>query len=252
MEPGWGRWAWAEGSPGRFYSPVIDPGFYLSQLGRDLDAICGRLQLSALDVSIKHCDGWTLADLAEHLGQDNQWAAAAITELRGDYHPPPPPTDPAALAPWFAETASMLLAALDVDPDSPAWTLWPPHTVAFWQRRRCMETVVHRWDVEDALGVAATIDARVAGDGIAEVFDTMAPRQIALRRAPAPQQAIRVTSETSETWTFGSGEPVATIVGTASDLLLMLWGRIPTDDPRITIVGDRHGAEGILGNALVP
>jgi uncharacterized protein (TIGR03083 family) len=229
----------------------VEPDFYLSHLRRDLDIVGAGLQPPALDVTIEHCDGWTLRDLGAHLGQDNLWAAA-ITEQRGDYHSAPPPADPTALASWFAETASSLLAALDGDPNSPAWTLWPPPTMAFWQRRRCMETVVHRWDVEHALGVASSIDATLAGDGIAEVFDTMAPRQIALGRAEAPQSAIRLIAETSATWTFGPGEPVATIVATARDLLLMLWGRIATDDARITISGERDDAEQIIGGSLVP
>jgi hypothetical protein len=45
---------------------------------------------------------------------------------------------------------------------------------------------------------------------------------------------------------------VATIAGTAASLLLMLWGRLPADDPAIAWEGDRRTAQAALGGALVP
>ncbi|MGI5328418.1 hypothetical protein [Actinomadura nitritigenes] len=39
-----------------------------------------------------------------------------------------------------------------------------------------LEALVHRWDAENALGNRRPLDPVLAGEGVAEVFDTMAPR----------------------------------------------------------------------------
>ncbi|MFP8905988.1 maleylpyruvate isomerase family mycothiol-dependent enzyme [Streptomyces atacamensis] len=205
-----------------------------------------------LDAPVEHCDGWTLRDLAGHLGTGNLWAAAAVTEGHGD-HRPRVPRDPAELAGWFEETCSVLLDALRADPSAPAWTFHPPHTVGFWRRRRCLETLVHRWDAENALGTARPLDTETAAEGVAEVFDTMAPRQLARGRAVPPGQAVRlVSADTGASWVHGPGTPVATASATAADLLLMLWGRVPGDDGRIVWEGDRAAGLRVLDGPLVP
>lgn len=51
------------------------------------------------------------------------------------------------------ENSTTLLMALDTDPNANAWTFHPPHTVGFWQRRRALKALIHRWDAENALGI---------------------------------------------------------------------------------------------------
>ncbi|GAB2614952.1 maleylpyruvate isomerase family mycothiol-dependent enzyme [Streptomyces capparidis] len=219
-------------------------------LRRELDAFRACLD-GDLSAPVEHCPGWRLRDLAGHLGRGNLWAAAAVTEGHGDLRPPPPPTDDAALRRWFDETAAVLLAALDTDPAAPAWTFHPPHTAGFWQRRRLLETLVHRWDAELALGAPGPLDPGLAGDGVAEVFDTMAPRQVARGRARPPGRAIRLrATDTGEEWTYGPGAPVAELAATAEELLLALWGRLAADDPAITWSGDREAARTVLAGPL--
>jgi uncharacterized protein (TIGR03083 family) len=135
----------------------------------------------------------------------------------------------------------------------PAWTIAPPATVGFWQRRRCLETVVHRWDAEHALGTGGPLDPLLAADGIAEVIDTMTPRQIRLGRTGAVPHAIRlVASDSASAWVLGPGDPAATIRATAAELMLLLWGRLPADDQVFTWDGDRDQAMATLSGALVP
>ena len=106
-----------------------------------------------------------------------------------------------------------------------------------------METLIHRWDAEHALGVTGPLDPALAADGVAEVVDTMAPRQVRLGRATAPPHAIRLCAgDTGSSWILGPGEPVATMDATAGTLLLVLWGRLPVDDPAVTWTGDRRKA----------
>jgi uncharacterized protein (TIGR03083 family) len=225
---------------------------YVAQLRRELAAfgVCLGGDLSA---PVRHCGGWTLYDLANHLGGGNLWAAAAVTEQRGDYEAGPAPRDSAQLAAWFNGTGQVLLAALDTDPSAAAWTIAPPPTAGFWQRRRAQETLIHRWDAEHALGAAGPLDPALADDGIAEVIDTMLPRQVRLGRTTAPTHAIGLhATDTGSRRVLGPGDPAATANGTAADLLLLLWGRREAADPAISWDGDRELAGSVLAGALVP
>ncbi|GAA1788866.1 maleylpyruvate isomerase family mycothiol-dependent enzyme [Planosporangium flavigriseum] len=252
----------------------MDSSDYLAQLRREFDAFEACLS-GDLSTPIEHCGDWTLYDLADHLGRGNLWAAAAVTEKRGNHQSPPAPRASTELVTWFKGTSAALLTALDTDPATDAWTFFPPHTVGFWQRRRCLETLVHRWDAEHALGIPSEVDPVLAGDGIAEVIDTMVPLQIKRGRLSAPAHPIRFTATDLSTgtgtatgsWILGPGDPittdrittdritadpVATVSGPAAALLLMLWGRLPHDDQAITWDGHRAAAEAALNSPLVP
>ncbi len=230
----------------------MDPAEYLAHLRHELDAFAACLS-GDLSARVQYCGDWTLYNLADHLGRQNLWAAAAVTEQHGDLDPPPAPREPAALATWFRGTCDTELAALDTDPSAPAWTIAPPPTVGFWQRRRCLETLVHRWDAEHALGTPSPLDPGLAGDGVAEVIDTMAPRQVRLGRTAAPAHAVGLTAaDTGSAWTLGPGEPVASVRGPAAGLLLLLWGRCAADDPALAWSGDREAGQAVLAAALVP
>ncbi|MFD1828265.1 maleylpyruvate isomerase family mycothiol-dependent enzyme [Streptomyces desertarenae] len=230
----------------------MDPDSLLDHLRRDLDAFRACLDGDSA-APVAHCGDWTLHDLAEHLGRGNLWAAAAVTERRGDLDPPAAPRGRAALARWFEETSAVLLDALGADPSAPAWTFHPPHTVGFWRRRRCLETLVHRWDAENALGAARPPEADPACEGVAEVFDTMAPRQIARGRAAPPSRCLRLrATDTGASWTYGPGAPVATLSAPAGELLLVLWGRRPAVGGTAVWEGDEAAGRRVLDGPLVP
>lgn len=231
----------------------MDTAVYLPRLRRDLDAFEACLG-GDLDAPVEHCGDWTLYDLADHLGHGNLWSATAVTDKRGDYDGgPPAPRAREGLVNWFSASCDVLVTALEADPSTEAWTFWPPRTVAFWRRRRCLETVVHLWDAGHALGEARPIDEGIAADGVAEVFDTFYPRQVQKGRAEEPEQAVRITaSDTGGEWVLGPGEPVATIGGTAESLLLMLWGRLSPEDASIQWDGDRAAGLRVLDRPIVP
>lgn len=220
------------------YLTLLDDEFALFQ-----DCLSGDLA-----ARVEHCGDWTLRDLAVHLGQGNLWAATAVVERHGRSEETPPGDDVAA---WFAQSARTLMEALERDPGTEAWTFAPPRTVGFWRRRRCLETAVHRWDAEHALGRAGEIDPRLCADGVAEVIEMFLPRQIRLGRTAAPEAAVRFeTTDVAGTWVLGPGEPVATISGTAQELMLALWKRRPWPWERSS--GDRAAAERALTRPLVP
>ncbi|MCD0485861.1 maleylpyruvate isomerase family mycothiol-dependent enzyme [Streptacidiphilus sp. ASG 303] len=230
----------------------MHPVDLLAHLRRELAAFRACLD-GDLAAPVAHCAPWTLHDLAEHLGRSNQWATAAVTEKHGDHQAPPAPRDPAALTRWFDRTSADLLHALDTDPAAEAWTFHPPRTVAFWQRRRALEALIHRWDAEQALGRPHPLDPALADEGVAEVLDTLAPRQAARGRTHAPRTAIRLhATDTGTTRTHGPGHPVAELSATAEDLLLALWKRIPLDAPALTWDGDPAAGRALLTHPLTP
>ncbi|MEV5569177.1 maleylpyruvate isomerase family mycothiol-dependent enzyme [Spirillospora sp. NPDC052269] len=226
---------------------------FLNELRRELDAFGAALD-GDLSTPVETCGSWRLVDLAVHMGAGNLWVATAVREGHGDsYDEDAAPREPAALRAWYATTADTLVEALSVDPSTPAWTIAPPHTVGFWRRRRCQETLMHRWDAEHALGSTTPLNVALAADGVAEVFDTMAPSMISRGAAVNPEQAVRITAtDSGHSWTFGAGEPVAELSGIAEDLLLMLWGRKPRDTASVTWAGDREAGLGVLAGPLVP
>ncbi|MFH8610552.1 maleylpyruvate isomerase family mycothiol-dependent enzyme [Streptomyces sp. NPDC018029] len=226
---------------------------YLTELRRELDAFGATLDGDLL-APVEHCGDWKLVDLAAHMGAGNLWVVAAVLEGHGDsYAENAAPRDRAGLKTWYAQTADALVQALSVDPSNEAWTFFPPHTVGFWRRRRSQETLMHRWDAEHALGSTTPMGPALAADGVAEVFDTMAPRMISKGAASYPEQAMRITAtDYGRCWTYGNGEPIAEVSGTAEDLLLMLWGRKPRDSGSLTWEGDREAGLSVLTGPLVP
>lgn len=231
----------------------MDSETYLKHLRADLDAMAAVTDTADLDAPVEHCGDWTLYDLINHMGGGNLWSATAVTERRGDGRPGPAPRDRAELAAWFRESCEVLIAALNAPADTEAWTFAPDRTVGFWQRRRCQETVVHRWDIEHAVGRDHEIDPAVAEDGVSEVFEVMAPLMVRRGRLDEPEQAIRLSAtDTDASWTYGPGEPVAEVRASAQALLLMLWKRCSAEDQAFEWEGDRDAGLALLAGSLTP
>ncbi|MEU4422131.1 maleylpyruvate isomerase family mycothiol-dependent enzyme [Actinoplanes sp. NPDC024001] len=220
---------------------------HLAILRQELAGFHGYLSAD-LSAPVEHCGDWTLRDLAGHLGSGNLWAATAITEGHGRHRPEPPPD---GVADWFADTSRVLLTALEVDPATEAWTFAPPRTVGFWRRRRCLETLVHRWDAEHALGLPSEMDPALCGDGVAEVIEVFVPRMIKRELLSPLPAAVRFTAtDLGACWIVGPGDPVAELSGTAAHLMLALWNRLPM--PWDTLSGDEQTARKVLAGPLVP
>lgn len=235
----------------------MDAASFLRHFRRELDAFGACLAGGDLDAPIEHGDeDRTLAELAAHVGTANLFAAAAVSDWNGRSEPPdgtPPkvPEDPYELARWVDGTGEALLMALDIEPEAPAWGYYTPPTAGYWQRSRSVAMMLHRWDAERALGEAGSLDAELACEGITEVFDVLAPRQIGRGKAWPPDVCIRLeASDTGDWWVFGPGEPVADIAGTAGDLLLLLRGRRTPADAVFRWTGDRNAALAVLKGPL--
>jgi uncharacterized protein (TIGR03083 family) len=236
--------------------PQHTKAFWLDALRVEGDAF--RVAVSdeavAPDAPVPSCPGWTVTDLVRHLAGVYGRVRRHID--RRSIEPIEPweaPLEGDAFAVWTDEY-SELLATLDaVDPDLPSWN-WAPQAkkAIFWPRRMAHETAVHRWDAQMAAGLAEPIEATLASDGVTEVLDTWLPS--GRRRMPAERTGVVAlhATDVDQVWFVrlrGSGVALldsdtlldsddhherATASGSASDLVLALFGRIPFDTLLVT------------------
>ena len=155
---------------------------------------------------------------------------------------------------WYAAGLAALLDAMrTVDPATPVWTFSRSDpTATFWHRRMAHETVVHRVDAEQATGAVGPLDPALVVDGVAESLEVFAPLMARREEDPATAtvhlHAIDVEGEWLVTLggstvavEHGHAKGDAAVRGTAADLHLWLWGRVPLD--RLEVFGDPAIAE---------
>lgn len=226
--------------------------FWISALRADGPAFRATVAETPLDTPVPTCPEWTLLDLVHHLGAIYEWARGHAG--RGETAPPEPrhprregrPAGAAALEWWDGEYAQLMDFLDTLDPELAAWN-WAPQAkkAGFWHRRIAHETAVHRWDAQMTGGIAEPVEAKLAADGVSEVLDSWLPAG----RRPGPTDrhgVVQLTAvDTGQDWVVrlrGAGVALLDIrtlrqsdtqatptvaTGTASDLELALWGRVP-------------------------
>jgi uncharacterized protein (TIGR03083 family) len=227
-----------------------------------------------LEAPVPTCPGWTVTDLARHVGavylhkteairtgqEPEQWPPAglddenpltlldrAFAELRGELHTRPP-AEPAGG--WYR----------------------PDQTVGFWIRRMCQETVIHRVDAQLAVGRPVTaVPADLAVDGIdelltvfleygvnewpeffSEAIASTRPSTVLLStgvagwRVEMEPGSVRVVAGATV-----AGSPNATVSGPAVALLRWLWNRqIPGEPGEVAVTGSPEAID-VLRRCLV-
>jgi uncharacterized protein (TIGR03083 family) len=161
----------------------VEPESHLSTLSAAAEALL-RSADGAMDASVPSCPDWNVADLVTHVGLVWGWAADIVTTKDGATFGAPPegPSEEQLLSWAWAQQGRLLDALGAADPDAECWTFGEPRTARFWFRRQALETVLHAWDAESALGTPSRIDPEVAADGVDEHLTVMVPRS--LRRSP--------------------------------------------------------------------
>lgn len=205
---------------------------------------------AGLDARVPSCPDWTVADLVEHVGNVQRWAALTVRTLPTERIDRTAMSEsPAAgeLLTWFRAASHDLVESLRAaDPATPVWTFLPDGTVAFWFRRQAQEVAVHRWDAERASPDApAPLERNLAADGIGEWLAlnlrgrtqrTGGGETVHLHCIDLDEHAAGTTGE----WLVTLAPDGATVEtrhakgdvaarGTASDLDLFLWGRVDAD-----------------------
>jgi uncharacterized protein (TIGR03083 family) len=209
-----------------------------------------------LSSPVPTCPAWDAQALVEHLGEVQRFWAHVLGlggDKPADVEIADAPADRAGLLAWFGESTSALVEALrKATPTDPAWTWWgEPATAGAIARHQVQEAAVHRVDAELVAGASTPLHADVADDGVAEFLELMLDVPKGTVLAPVLLRA----SDTSSEWRAGgdvadpSGSPAATVTGSASDLVLVLYGRISLD--AVAVDGDRKAVEALLGAASV-
>lgn len=235
----------------------MEPSDYVLALEREAVSFGSLLGPDDLERAVPSCPGWTLRDLAQHLGGVHRWAAHAVRH--GSAEQPAVSLPPAEVRGWFEQGAADLVRTLQsCPPEQPCWTFGEPRTVRFWMRRQALETALHRADAAAALGHPVAITDRLAVDGLAEVVTMFAPRQLRLGRCEAGPERIELRCASGSTFVLdlSSGveprDPDAIVFGSAEALLLLLWGRIFLADQRLRVTGSWAAAQRLFDKPLTP
>lgn len=203
------------------------------------------------------CPGWSVQDLATHVGHVHRWAEhlvrvrAQVRIAAGDMdldRGPPTPT-------WIVEGGTGLLATLrDSDPDDEMWAWGADQHVRFWSRRQLHETLVHRIDLELAGAADPTAEADVAADAIDEFLvnlSSAATFSPGVRELKGHGGRLAFTElDGGRRWVVAlepDGIPVARhdltadaeLEASALELLLVLYRRRPLREATVVLRGDQ-------------
>ena len=200
-----------------------------------------------LDLQVPSCPQWTVRDLGHHIGEVQWYWAENVRARNADERSGASLTalpDDAELLAWMGWCTESLVGALDESgPDAPCWTWWAaPRTAGAVARHQAQEAAVHRWDAEGvgAPGSGGPLPDGLAGDGVPEFVEIMiGPAAEVLSGA-----VTLVASDVGERWRVegasATRRPGATkeaeLKATASELVLMLYRRLPVPDA--DVVGD--------------
>jgi len=201
---------------------------------------------------------WTLRELAQHLGDGRRRQAAIVAAGPGAGPPaktdpkgaPTAPRDREALDAWLAESTALMLDALhEAGPDRGCWTWWgrsqAPQTSGAVARHQIQEIAVHTYDVQLTQGAAQPLPAAVAVEGVDEFLTTVAattvpwpftPATIDLHAAEGHSWRLTLDADGVRCAGLAAGAAPGDLVlrGTASELVLYLYDRVPLDSLEIT------------------
>ncbi|MFE3996438.1 maleylpyruvate isomerase N-terminal domain-containing protein [Streptomyces goshikiensis] len=219
----------------------------------------------SLDVQVPTCPEWTLLDLVLHLGEGRHTWAATVAAGPGatakaeprDAPPAPAPSERGALTDWLAGSTRELLDALsEAGPDRGCWTWWgasqSPETTGTVARHQLQQIAVHTYDAQLTAGAAQPLPSEVALDGFEDFLLTCIATPSAWPHKPTAVEfhateglawrltldgaGARSTRIPASAATAAESHPDAAglrLHGTASDLLLFMYDRIPATSLRI-------------------
>jgi uncharacterized protein (TIGR03083 family) len=235
----------------------FDPKFYADYLRNDSAAFADAAG-NNLDAKVPSCPGWMVADLVAHLTEAHYfWRLIAERHIQDrrelDDVDPPTPDDPLQ---YFLNHAYEFADILEAEaPETPVWTWSKRKNVGFIQRRMAHETAVHRWDAQLAAGDPQPIDGDLAVDGVDEFLENFlenedaihgAGERIHMHRTDGPGEWLIRLSPDGAQVSHGHEKGDVAVRATASDLVLLLWGRVKSDE--VELFGDRAVLDRLLAN----
>jgi uncharacterized protein (TIGR03083 family) len=222
---------------------------YLSVVSDETDRIVNAYE-SDPSAAVPWSDRWTVGTVARHVSGTHH-VVAEIVRGRPDkdfgvYNElKTPPKDSPEFVEWFRSgTASLMHQLSSVPADAQCWS-WYEHGrhVGWWARRMAFEAVIHRWDTDAARRQDFSVASDIAADGVDEFLDVFVAATRAARHSPPGPTICFECTDRSDRWWLDlsvqggrvvSRDPLAESVrlrGTAEQLLLLVWNRVPTSDP---------------------
>jgi uncharacterized protein (TIGR03083 family) len=223
---------------------------FVHAIRREGAALATAARAAGVEHPVPTCGEWTIGDLCSHVGRLHRWATEFGARRPGDplghWKQVEAPEGP-ALVDFVAQGYGPLADVLaDAGAEEPCWSWTDQRTVGFWSRRQANELAVHRWDAQFAAGVPEPIDREIAVDGIQELFDILPFRPGGPPTGSSETIHLHCTDGDGE-WLVRLNPDGVTVAnehakgdvaarGSAGDLLLMMWGRIPV--AQVEVFGD--------------
>jgi uncharacterized protein (TIGR03083 family) len=224
----------------------MQPDEYLGVLEKADARFAGAAAEAVLEhgwhARVPGCPDWRLNDLVWHLSEVQHFWAWVVKTRAPDpstYVEPARRPDDELLGFLAAQNAELETVLAGADPAARVWTWAPQQNVAFVLRRQAQEATVHTVDVEQVLGDVRPIPADVGLDGLDEWLEVVVPG--VLPGGP-PEDAhpvvLHAVDADAERTLFPDTRPfpIAALTGTAGDLLLAVWRRVPLEV--LTVDGD--------------
>lgn len=226
-----------------------DDSLLLDELRADR-ARFALLPADRLDAAVGACPGWDLATLLVHTGRIHRWAAAHVTsDPTAEVVFPRRPEAGVNLVPWLCEGLDELTRVFSsVDLDGPCGSFVGGVDRRWWLRRQTVETALHRWDAQDAVGATPDpVNEVVAAVGIGEWCELQALRWAETASDLDATVHLHATdgdgdgdgewlveaTPTRFTWTEGHHKGDVAVRASRNDLLLILWGRLGHDSAEV-------------------
>ena len=226
-----------------------------------------------LEPEVPTCPEWTLLDLVQHLGAVHRMWAGAVNAGPADAAPAESVPEVARAAPrerepllaWSAASTQHLLDTLrEAGPDRGCWTWWglseSPQTSGAVARHQLQEVMVHAYDAQITLGAPQPLPDEAALDGVDEFISTCCawttpwphgPAAVDFHATEGRSWRLRLSADGARATRLpapgptpaaaaGEGADVAfaSARGTAAELVLVFYDRIPIDSLRLD--GDRR------------
>ncbi len=234
---------------------------------------------SELTMPVPSCPGWTIADLLWHMAEVQHFWASMLSDDIPDpsgYRRPDRPDDSELPALFGRQTEDLVAALAGRGSDEPCWSWYEKGRNVGWVRRRqAHEALIHRLDVELALGIEPAVGHDIGVDGVDEILTTMLDSNDLTAGLDFDSDGPTVRLDAA-TWFWTAavgrvtgasprGEPVdapglrlvdgashtpadTVVSGAGGDLDRWLWGRGSLD--ALTVDGDASGAERIRAVAV--
>lgn len=245
---------------------------HCTEIVHQTELLATELKAADLRTPVPSCPGWSIGDLARHIGGGHRWAAEMVRTRAADWLPDDQirqvTGDDTGDLPggWLVEGATQLADTLRAaGPDVRMFAPFDYDDTRFWARRFANETLVHRADATLAAGAEFVVAPEVAEEGIDEWMELDAmPQHFELKPqkhellGPGRTLAFEATDAEASwfvdltgpviNWRRRTGPGAVTLRGALTDLLLVIYRRKAVPGPGIDVLGDHTLLDFWLGH----